>query len=114
MRGSPLTLIRSMVVESSFRVVMRSVIVPKRTERRAVARATLRLFRSVPAEALALRVLEPLARLRLAALLALDHARVARQEAFGPQGLAVLLVDLDERARDRMPRRAGLAAEAAA
>ena len=61
------------------------------------------------ATALALRELEPLAGLRTARLLALDRARIAREQAEVAQLAAVGLVDLHERASDGEAQRAGLA-----
>src|SRR5881398_2274737 len=52
--------------------------------------------------------LEPLARSRPPRLLALHHARIARQESLLPQLLAVLLVRQAQRARDREPQRSRL------
>src|ERR1700752_3275325 len=64
--------------------------------------------------ALALRVLRPAAGLAPTDLLALDFAGVARHEARIPQRLAQALVELDERAGEAVPNRAGLARRAAA
>src|SRR5437016_9849667 len=54
---------------------------------------------------LSLAELEPLARSRPPRLLALHHARIARQQSLLPQLLAVLLVRQAERPRDREPQR---------
>src|SRR5215468_10812341 len=63
---------------------------------------------------LALRELEAASRLRLAVLLALDHAAVAGEEAallqHGPQGR----LEMGERAADAVAHGAGLAGEPAA
>src|SRR5437660_2066599 len=64
--------------------------------------------------ALALAELRRLARLVQAGLLALHHARVAREEAGALQRHAKLGVDLDERAGDAVAHRAGLAGRPAA
>src|SRR5688500_4829161 len=64
--------------------------------------------------ALALRELEPLAGLRTARLLALDRARVAREQPEIAQLSAVRLVHLHERAGDGEPERARLSGEPAA
>src|SRR5690606_30126881 len=61
-----------------------------------------------------LRELEPLACSGAARLLALDHARVAGEQAGSAQLGAVLLVGLAQRASDRVPHRTGLAGHAAA
>ena len=63
---------------------------------------------------LALAELEPLACPRTAGLLALDSARVTREEAQVAQLAAVRLVDLDEGARDGEAQRTGLAGLTAA
>src|SRR5436190_13206263 len=72
------------------------------------------LRRAVKAAALALRELRPLARLLEAGLLALDLARVAREESLPLQVAAQVGVGLDERLRDAVAERAGLAGDAAA
>src|SRR5262249_1660755 len=61
-----------------------------------------------------LRELEALARTRLAVLLALFHARIAREEALGLEGGTQVGVGLDEGARDPVADGAGLAGRAAA
>src|SRR6476661_3449772 len=66
-----------------------------------------------PAGCLTLAELEPLAGLRTARLLALDRARVAREEPEVAQLAAVRLVDLEQRASDREAQCAGLAGDAA-
>src|SRR5689334_5340304 len=63
---------------------------------------------------LPLAELEPLACARLPVLLALDHARVARQVALAPELRLERLVRAHERARDGHADRAGLAREPAA
>src|SRR5262249_23923858 len=63
---------------------------------------------------LTLRELEALARPRLSVLLALLHARVAREKAFLAQRPPQRLVEPDERARDSELDRAGLAGETTA
>src|SRR5438105_15957204 len=63
---------------------------------------------------LALGELEPLARAGLAVLLALLHARVAREEAFLAHRAAQRLVEPHERPRDAELDRARLAGQAAA
>src|SRR5207302_5635227 len=54
------------------------------------------------------RELEPLPRSRPPRLLALHHARIARQQSLLPQLLAVLLVRQAQRPRDREPQRTRL------
>src|SRR5687768_8608287 len=61
-----------------------------------------------------LRVLGSATGLAAADLLAFDLARIARDEARNAQGLAQLLVVLNERARDAVADGAGLAGDAAA
>src|SRR5918992_196588 len=63
---------------------------------------------------LPLRELEPLASLRTARLLALDRARVPRQQPEVTQLAPVRLIDLYERARDGEAKRSGLPGRAAA
>src|SRR5262245_44819274 len=62
----------------------------------------------------ALGELERPARLGAAVLLALDHARVASEEAAALQHAAQVGLELGERLRYRVPHRAGLAGEPAA
>src|SRR5262245_37962084 len=62
-------------------------------------------------ERLPLAELEALARARLPVLLALLHARVAREEALAAEQRLQRLVLADERARHAEPDRAGLAGE---
>src|SRR5262245_7192637 len=66
------------------------------------------------AESLPLRELETGARAALPVLLALDLARVAREEASLLDRRAVARVELLERARNRVPQRARLTGDAAA
>src|SRR5579872_6066190 len=64
--------------------------------------------------ALSLRELEPLAGLRTARLLALDCARIAREQAEIAKLSAMRFVELHERTRDCETERAGLTGRAAA
>src|SRR5277367_4912864 len=63
---------------------------------------------------LALAELEASSRLGLAVLLALDHARVAGQEAGDLQNAAQIRLVVGERARDAVTHSAGLAGQSAA
>ena len=63
---------------------------------------------------LALRELRRLARLVQAGLLALDLACITREEALALEDDAELRIGLDERPRDAVADRAGLAADPAA
>ncbi len=58
---------------------------------------------------LTFRVLEAFARARLAVLLALLHARIAREQALGFQRRPQRRVKFDQRAGDAVPHGAGLA-----
>src|SRR5918999_1069390 len=70
--------------------------------------------KSLRAKRLALRELRPLARLLEAGLLALLHARVARQEAAALELRAQVRVGVDERLGDGVAQGAGLGRDAAA
>src|SRR5919107_2031787 len=70
--------------------------------------------KSLRAKPLALRELRPLAGLLQAGLLALLHARVAREEAAPLELGAEVRVGLDQRPGDAVAQRAGLRAHAAA
>src|SRR5215831_19373544 len=63
---------------------------------------------------LPLAELEPLARTRAPVLLALLHARVAREQPFATEHALERLVLAHQRARDREPQSAGLTRQAAA
>jgi len=58
---------------------------------------------------LTLRVLESFASARLAVFLALAHTRIASEQAVGLEGRAQIGVRNEERPRDAVPDRAGLA-----
>ena len=63
---------------------------------------------------LTLRELEAATRLGATVLLALDHARIAGEEAVGLQPLAQIRLEQRQRARDAVAQRAGLRRDAAA
>src|ERR1043166_50766 len=64
--------------------------------------------------ALALRELEAPARLGLAVLLALDHARIAGEEAAALERVAQVRLEIGQRLRDAVAHRAGLSRQSAA
>src|SRR5664279_6047321 len=72
------------------------------------------MFRQLPAKRLALRELERLARFGAAVLLALYHARVARQEAALFQDAAQIRLETGQRLGDAVANRARLAGQTAA
>src|ERR1700686_5527281 len=70
-------------------------------------------WRQILAKQLALRELERLARLGTAVLLALDHARVAGEEAALLQDAAQVRFEIGQRLRDAVPHRPRLARQPA-